>query len=291
MIASAAMLVLVLGGTGHAQSAHEARDFDVERFQPTSARTGILGTEAGAPIAAGTWDLGLVFGLADDVLVVDDGTTTTALVSRRTTATFVGAIGLRDRLELGFAVPVILDQERPPMLGDTTTMLAPLSDGLGDLRIVPKLGLIRGDFALALVAALTLPTGDGDYRGDGGLTFAPAIAASRDLGRLALAANLGARLRDSSHMLNLRVDDELFTEVGASYRTGPVLSAQLGMAAATAAAAPFAHANQTHVELRTGLGIELLPALFVSALAGVGVQHGYGTPDWRAVIAVRVGGH
>jgi len=157
---------------------------------------------------------------------------------------------------------------------------------------VPKLAVLRqasDGVSLAITAAVSFPTGYNDYRGDRDMTFTPGVAVSRSVAPLAFAASLGWRMREQVAMADLRVDDELVAELGASYQVDPVVGVELGWSAATPAAAPFGAANRNHGEARGGATFRLLDGLLIEAIVGAGVQHGFGTPDWRGVIAMRYG--
>src|SRR5207244_2975466 len=152
---------------------------------------------------------------------------------------------------IGVSVPLILDQFRGSTVPGVAGPLTGLSGGLGDIGLSPKLALTRADRVgvdVAVIAALTLPTGRDDYRGDKGVTLTPAVALSRAIGAVRVAGNLGWRIREASRLGNLRVDDELVTELGLGVRLTDVVGADLGLSAATAAAEPFDSANQTHAE-------------------------------------------
>ena len=288
----AGLVVIGAAGIGHAQSVTAVRDFDVERFHWTAARSGILGAESGAVIPDHAWDAGMWLGTADDTLVVSGPTGDLPVVSRRTTAALVGAVGLGNNLELGVTVPVVLDQGGATSVPGVSAMLGALSGGLGDLGLQAKVAVVREDtagVAVAVVGGATLPTGRSDYRGEHGMTFAPAVAVSRTFAAVSLAGNLGWRMREERAMGDLRIDDELVLDVGAAYRVDPVVGLELGWSEATAAASPFGTSNQTHGELRGGATFRFGDTLLIEAIAGAGVQHGFGTPDWRGVLAVRYG--
>jgi CSLREA domain-containing protein len=291
---TALVALLVIGGSGvaRAQAPTEIRDFETERFHWTAARTGILGTESGTVLGAGVWDLGMWLGTADDSLVLSGAGGDVPLISRRSTAALVGAIGIGGRAELGVSVPIVFAQVRARTGPGISGMLAPLSSGFGDVSLSPKLAVLRqseSGVAVAFVGGLTLPTGHGDYRGERGMTFVPTVAVSRSFAELTLAGNLGWRIREQVEMADLWVDDELVAELGAAYQIDPVAGIELGWSGATSAAMPFGPNNQNHSELRGGATFRFGDALMIEAIVGVGLQHGFGTPDWRGVLAVRYG--
>lgn len=111
-------------------------------------------------------------------------------------------------------------------------------------------------------------------------------------GGLRAGMNLGYRLRERRVVLDLEMDDEVFGQAGVAYAFGRAGSRpfELGVtaSAATAAAGAFSEFNVNHAEVKTGLSVDLPgPALAFAGL-GMGVAAGYGTPDWRGLIGLRL---
>jgi cysteine-rich repeat protein len=288
----AGLLVIGSAGIGHAQLPATPHDFAVERFHWTAARSGVLGAESGAVIADHAWDVGMWIGTADDMLVVSGPSGSAPLVSRRTTATWVGAVGIRDHFELSVTVPLVLDQVGATSAPGVTAMLGSLTRGFGDLGMSGKVAVLRQDtagVAVAVLSSVTAPTGQWDYRGEHGVTFTPALAVSRSSNGLTVAGNFGWRMRQTRMMADLRIDDELTLELGAAYQVDPVVALKLGWSEAAHASSPFRESNQTHGEVLGGATFQFGSALLIEAIVGAGIQHGFGTPDWRGVLAVRYG--
>jgi cysteine-rich repeat protein len=295
---SAAVALAVLGLVAAArdaraqaagQAATEARDFDVERFHWSPARHAILGEESGEVLPGGAWDLGMWVGTADDALVVASSAGDLPLVSRRSTLALAAAYGIADRLELAITVPFVVAQSRADSIYGVSGMLGSLSAGLGDIAVSPKAAVVNQEaagVAVAVIAGITLPTGRSDYRGDQMMTFTPTVAVSRTTGPFAVSADLGWRIRELAQMGDLRVDDELLADVGAAYQLDPVVGLELGLSGATGARYPFNQTNESHAELRGGATFRF-HELVIEAIVGAGVKHGYGTPDWRGVLAAR----
>jgi hypothetical protein len=202
------------------------------------------------------------------------------------------AIAATDRLEIGAALPFVTGQYRAAMSPGSTGELAPIHAGFGDLGLTFKVGVARArrtGVDVALLAELSLPTGQGDYRGERGPMLAPAVAVSRELGLVRLAANAGWRMRRQVTILNLRVDDELFGEAGASVHATPCIDLQAGLSFATSARAPFEVVNQSYGEARLGATFQITSMLQIDGVLGAGLLNGFGTPDWRGVLALRFG--
>ncbi|MEM9487746.1 MAG: OmpA family protein [Myxococcota bacterium] len=275
------------------------RDFAVERFRLAADRDGLLGVEWAAVPGHLSWDMGLWIGLADDPLVInrdmDAGSERIGeLVSSRVGGSLSGSLAIRDRLQLAVDVPLILAQNQDEVAALMTGELS--SFGLGDIRLMPKLQLIgngRTSTAVAVIAGLTLPTSSGsDYRGQSGFGFAPELAVSRAYGAVRLSSNLGYRMRDDAQLFDLDVEDEIVVRLGAGYRMadadGPPVELDLTVSAATAASSPFAVSNQSHLEALAGATYDFAGPVLGVAAAGVGINDGFGTPDWRFIVGVRV---
>jgi hypothetical protein len=283
-----------------AQPVAEPRDFPVERFRWTFARTGVLGAEWAAAPEAGSWDVGLWFGTSNDPLVLrrdqpDGGSAEqSSLVAQRTSAALVFSYAPRARLELGAELPLVLAQSRSERAGQTAGTLSSIAGaGLGDLRLAAKLGLLtapRHGLDVAILASLVVPSGGGeDYRGEAGLAVAPELLLSRQLGGTRVAANLGYRARRNARLLDLEVVDELYGVAAVAQRLGdgragaaaPELS--LGLSLATSARSPRSTDNQDHLEVQAGVTWDAPGPLLLGAMAGAGIGQGFGTPDWLAV--------
>jgi MYXO-CTERM domain-containing protein len=301
-VAALLLLVMVaLAPAARAQGIADAGVFSVERFRLAADGDGVLHTEWGAVPTHLSWDAALLFGIEDDPLVVyremgGDRERIGALVARRIPASLVGSIALWNRLALAIELPVILSQDDDPTMAAAVQPLG--GGGVGDLRIAPKVQVLdaaRSGVHLALIAGLTVPTASAeDYRGEQRVALAPEAAVSRALGPWRLAANIGYLARKNARLADLSVTNELFLRLGAGYRLaergGLPLEFDLGLSAATAAAAPLSDDNRNHLELLGGVGYDL-PGPFSAALGGgLGLSQGFGTPDWRLLLAVRASG-
>jgi len=297
-VGTAAAMAVVAPGIAAAQAVEGS--FGTERFQLATDREGLLDVESGSVRKHLEIDMGLWLGYVNDPLVlnrVDSGREEVgSVVSDQVSAELLAAIGLWNRAQIGLVVPLVFLQNSSVDSG-AGPMLPSGSFALGDLRLVPKLSLMKqGDFGadLALLATLTLPTSSGDgFAGDTSVTFAPALALTRsfDTG-LRIGANLGYRFREENMELNLRVDDEVFGAVGLGYdlsKTGGTpVEIDTSFALATAANDMFGAFNRNYAEVKAGLNIDVPGPLLAFAATGFGVAEGWGTPDWRALAGVRV---
>ncbi len=295
-------LLLAVGLLGAATTLAHAQaqsDFAAERFRLAVDGEGVLDVEWAEVSDHLDWDMALWLGSEDEPLVLyrnmDGGEQANALVSNRIAGSLIGGVSLWKRVQVGLEVPLVVAQSFDPVDGFMTT--ASSSFGLGDIRLLPKVQLLsaeRHGVHLALMPALTLPTGKSDsYIADGSFGFAPEVIASRAFGAVRVSGNLGYRLRSNVRIADLRVEDELFAHVGAGYRfdadgDGLPLEVDLTVSSATAAASPFGDSNRNHLELRGGASYRVFGPVEGIVAGGLGIQEGFGTPGWRAVVGVRL---
>jgi uncharacterized repeat protein (TIGR01451 family)/MYXO-CTERM domain-containing protein len=292
-------LFVALPATSHAQVVEGG--FGVERFQLATDGDGIIDVESGSVRKHLKLDMAIWLGYANDPLVLqrtdirreDVG----ALVADQIGGEITAALGIRDRMQIGLAIPLVLLQS--DNIGASSLMpTAPQSNmDIGDIRLIPKVKLMsQGQYAfdLALYAALTLPTGSGDgFTGDTGVTFAPALALSRhwDTG-MRVGGNFGWRIREQKMTFDLEVNDELFALAGLGYdfavQGGPPVAVDASFALATAANDPFGAFNRNYAEVKLDTTIDVPGPASGFLATGFGVAEGYGTPDWRALAGVRV---
>ncbi len=287
-------LALALGsawaGSAHAQAVSDR--FAIERFRIALDRDGILDVDAGTVPGHLSWNAGLWVGFAHDPLVVydDQMEAVTSLVEQRLTTGLVGSLALWNRVELGLALDLVGHQDGTTA---SSTMPALSSAGLGDLRIAAKIALVSaGDFHLAVMPSVTVPTGGvGSYLRESATTFAPELAASWQRAQRHVALNAGYRIRERLTAPQLVIDDEVYLRLGASMALGPRTSPTIELAATLSAAIALADgAPPPALEAMAAAGRRLTPAMGVFVAAGVGLDNGVGTPDFRALAGLRVEG-
>jgi OmpA-OmpF porin, OOP family len=265
-----------------------ADGLDAERFVPA------VGTEPGfvfehpvVPLHLG-WGLGLFFDLADDPVVErdGDGDILSRPVDTAATLDLVGSIGLFGWAELGVHLPL-----QVVYAGDDYPGLA-ASGGVGDLRLVPKVTLLRSGDAerhvlVGLALPLSLPTGDAEaLRGAGGVTVGPRLMAALHTGRLGLGANLGVQWR-AEKPAGLPWGHELGVALMASYALSPdQLLVQAELFGGKQLGGDVAGADFPFEGL-IGVIYRATPALALHGGLGVGLTDGIGAPDLRGVIGVR----
>src|SRR5439155_19919819 len=114
--------------------------------------------------------------------------------------------------EFGVHRPVHLVYSGDPYLANGATLKA--SPGIGDLRFVPKVALVRSGslerhVLLSLAMPIGFPTGNSAaFRGAGGFSIQPELLFEVHLGRLGLLFDAGYRYR-SKHPVGLAWGDEI----------------------------------------------------------------------------------
>jgi len=287
-----------------------------ERFRPSTTSSGIIDVESGAIGQHLTWNAALWGGYALDPLVVYQGDERLgALVNHRVGADLVFSVALFDWVELAGDLPVFLFQSADQGSLSDAQMGGTLSTmGLGDLRLAPKIRLLRASeqlVDLAIIPAVSVPTGlpaGESFSGEGQFTFLPEIALSRRfddgvLNGLTVAANGLARLRPEERvLLGTAFSHELVARLGVGYRLHELLNVPVELDASSSLGSPlltpFASRDVTSAEVMGGAKVDVLrlPAaagagdgFVMQAFGGVagGVAGGVGTPTMRVFLGVR----
>ncbi len=294
-------VVAAVAAPAHAQvPVLDISDFPVERFRIAFDRNGVLDAEWAEAPAAGSFDAAIWMGYADAPLVLvdrTDGTRLGNLVDYRLSSHVTASYVVRSSLQVGLEVPLILGQDTGALPADFMDAPSVSGTAVGDARLAVKATLLHQrahGVSLAVIPAITVPSGGGTaYRGERTVTFAPEVAVSRSLGarhawRLALDA--GYRARGASQLTDLDVDDELFAIAGAAYRATSAVELALATSLATAASSILGGGNRDHAEALAGVTVDVPGPLVVTVAGGMGLSKGFGTPDWRGVLALRFDG-
>lgn len=117
-----------------------------------------------------------------------------------------------------------VDLALPLYLSTTGTEQAPEGLGLGDARLSFMGAILRpdegspGGFGLGIVPFVDLPLGaPARFIGQGGLAFGGKLAATYELEKLTLGADLGAQFNPEIELDNLTNSDRLVADVGVGY--------------------------------------------------------------------------
>jgi OOP family OmpA-OmpF porin len=186
-----------------------------------------------------------------------------ALVERAIDQHLLLAFRVSPRLELGLATSTVLRQsgDGPGAIRSQSASSLPAT-AVRDPRLGLGFTLIDAPgAALSVRADVALPFGDRDaYASAGALTAAPSAAGCVEFGRVAFGAELGARLRPSVELGNVRQGSQLYAALGLSialipeFRLAAELFALPGLVDSTSARAR-----------ELGLGVRSLPAEWLAS--------------------------
>ncbi len=305
---------LMFATTLLASQTSSAQTVSGERFRPSTTSAGVIDVESGAVAEHLSWNAALWTGYAYDPLVIYQGNERLgALVNHRVGADAVFSIGLFDWLELAADLPIIAFQSADQGSLDPALTNGLSAFGLGDMRLAPKVRLLRASeqlVDLAIIPALTLPSGapaGESFTGEGQFTFLPEVAVSRRfndgaLSGLTIAGNALARIRPEERVLiNTSFSHELVGRLGVGYRLHELLGLPLEVDASTSVGtpllSPFVGDNVTGAEVMGGVKYDVLtlPAaagagdgFILQAFGGVATGgFGAGTPLARVFLGVR----
>ena len=198
-------------------------------------------------------------------------------------------------IQLGLDIPLVLFQDRPDSIPGVNGLTELGVAGIGAPRFVPKIRVLNQKehgLSLAVMPTFVLPNlMDGEYFGQDTWSFEPELAVGRDFKAFVLLGNLGYRIRQKETFVNLEIDDELFMRAGAGLRLehlgGPPLGIDLSIAGATSADKPLARGNRDYGEVLAGARYPIFGPLIAFAGGGIGINRGFGTPDWRVFGGLR----
>ncbi len=144
-----------------ARAASTPPEANLSNFKPASGNDGIIATEGARPWeAASPFDLKFWFDYAQRPVTRRGAG---SIVENRTGAWFTADLHVLEPLTLAIAVPFTLNERGTLTLQPTATSPIVQNSGLGDVRITPRLGLLRQEtsgFDMAVQATLELPSSD-----------------------------------------------------------------------------------------------------------------------------------
>ena len=278
--------VLSLGAASRAEAQPSvSQAIDVQQYKPGPGAYDVLGLNSARVAPHLTWNVGASLNYAHQPLNFYDPREDTFvyhIVERQVSLDLMGAVSLFDRLEVGLVLPLTVTGSQPAGAVSEQFADGVGTTGLGDLRVVPKLALLRGKLNLAVVAPFTLPTGGGDhFVGADGLTFQPRLAGEWATPSLRLLANVGVNLRKAQDLRNLHVGNELAFGVGAEVPLTQALSAQATLAGAVGL--QQSDKEEFPLELLGAVKYRFAQGFAAHVGAGPGLSRGYGTPAFRVL--------
>lgn len=279
-------LLLRTGFVTLALAANAAAQIDVERFKPAVTYDGwVTGEGSGTRPTDDPWEFGLFLNYGLNPLVTTaDGELRDQIVGGRLGADLLGSVSIADPFAIGLDLPVYVLQR-----GDADPSMA----GLGDLRIVPKLRILKDrldPLGLAIAAEVRAPTHTGDFSGGArNVSVIPKLIADhRYLNGLRLGANAGVAIRESTSFANVEAGNELVYAGALGYRLGGIRgSTELGLELAGAVGLAQSDAEEVPLEALPFIRHEPSQEWEIMGGFGVGLLAGYGTPTFRAFVGVR----
>ena len=211
------------------------------------------------------------------------------------TVSFMGAIGLGSRVDLGVALPLHRMGESssfgagvPSSIDNMRVTSSTLA--IGDLRVVPRVSLLaRGrdrGFGLALLAQVYFPTGrDSVYAGES-FRVEPRVALDwRSQSGVLLAFNVGYLIRARTTLLDARIDDALRAAVGTEL---PIFKGLTGMLEiGTQVNVMSSRFTRADVPTEGFLGVRYRFSGITAQLGGgPGLVRGLTAPSYRLAIAL-----
>lgn len=258
------------------------------RFQPSVGAGDYLQTTGTEVLPHKRISLGVFYNYSHrplQILWADSGDRVTDVIRYRHNADVLFAIGLKNRIELGLAIPFVAAQDTVAMdtLGGTDPNY--LTGGLGDIRLGLKLHMFKkGPFSMGAMGTLTVPTASESEMFGSGLGFAPGWAVGLDFGRVSFGANIGVSLTslDSYRFQSQEITagPELFGSMAGKVQ---IWKGKLDFLADSFISMGLKQQDEEEVpfEILGGLRAYLPYGLTVDAGAGPGITHGAGTPSFR----------
>ena len=225
------------------------------------------------------------------------------IVKNAFTADFMWAFGIIDILQIGFALPIVMEQNgtgmepiQPEGTPDSDYMLA--SSALRDIRFDIKARLLGGkaeipdqrDFGVAFDLGVTAPSGDElNFAGDSGVVMMPTAVVDFHRCMFSAAVNLGARLRfdQDISLFDKKVGHQGTFGVGV---TGHFLKRRLLASGEMTGVVAFDGFDRVGVEYRGTVGYIPDKNRVITLWTGVGSSFGtgdlLGTPAVRALLGL-----
>lgn len=297
--ALAAVVALALPATLHAQSTST----DISLFRPASGGDGYASVEGARPPLPGeerlefrTWT---DYAWRPLVFQRQSGGETT-LVRNRTGGWFGLQAHVWGPLSLAAQLPVTYEQQGdlsslPPSARGPSSLLG----GVGDLRVTPRLALLRQEWAgidLATQVSIEFPTArastltdDGRVRGEGLLAVGRRLVEA-DRGSLDLLGNAFFRLRPPHELLDVKTGNEAGLRAGLGYLPAPAQAyiprrLYLELEARTFLRAGFADGSSP-AEWRAGTTFCPVRGLAIDLAGGTAIGDGIGAPRARFMAGI-----
>jgi outer membrane protein OmpA-like peptidoglycan-associated protein len=267
--------------------------FELERLELNPNGRGSLVMGTGELLPAGGFRLSLLGHYEKDPLVLyANGTPVGALVGHRATAHLLVAWAPLRWLEVGAQVPMVVWQRGDDLAG--RGLAAPAATGLSTPSVHVRVGLLSQrreapvDLAVELGAGLPVGSAEAIAR-DTTFRFSPKVMVGRRFGLLRAGVEAGALVRPT---VTLIADQNVQDEVGNEVRLGAVLATTgSGLRGELNVRGTVPLTRQPgSLELLAGVRMPLGSLAEVYALGGPGFGDTPGTPSFRVLLGVALGG-
>ncbi len=266
-------------------------DVDAQRFRPAATSGGFVTVESGGvrdPVDPWSFGLWMHYANSPLVFVGTDDDVEQRIVEHQlgVDATFSWAFA--SWFELGVDLPLGLQFGDDPRGGDVST------GTLGDLRLVPKFGLLsdRADgIGLAVIPELRVPTHLGDFAGGTRIpVFAPRLALDHRFGRTGFRAgtNVGVVVREATDLGNVHAGTELSASLALGYRfDGGRAPVEILAEGISGIGLTETDPEETALEALLGVRFDPTPDWAITGGGGMGILEGYGVPLFRVFLGLR----
>lgn len=296
--------VAVAGGSAAWAQAPTERSIEVQLFQNAIGPKGFLTVDSATIPAHKTYGLGLYFNYQRAPFSLFTSTAGSELkqsvdvVKEQLTAELTGAVGLFDKMQIGFALPMTLKLD-----GNNFTPLGQASGqrlsggGLGDLRVEAKTVLSHmtfegngeeegggSDFFVGVAGGLTLPTGDDSkFLGDKTVTGRLRVIAEYRKGDIRAGGFAGALFRDKTQVFKAEASHQVMYGVATEYS----LHRQVSLIAELFGRNGFnRYVDSNPMEIDVAMRVNITSMLALTAGGGAGVIKGIGSPKARGFLGV-----
>jgi hypothetical protein len=230
LLRSAVVITAFLGLTASAASAQTLPSLDVRSWRPSTDPSASLVLEPASTPGPWNWSADLWLDYTNRPVAIGQNGSSTALypVQNLLGADLTASVGLGTRASVGLDLPMFLFQEGssglPPAVASSPRVPA---SGLGDLAVTGKGAILTNDnggFGLAVLGAVTVPTGDREsFMSNGSATVTARVLADYSLVIASLQATLGyTLLTQHETWLGLKIGDQIPWSVGLMFHPGIV---------------------------------------------------------------------
>jgi len=299
-----ALSFLCVGTRAHAQTGGGTpapppmdRSFDVQMFHPAVGSRSFITLDGAKVLEHRLWNFGLVTNYQRQPLSytlrsldIPANPVTLAPVQSLAMAELFAAVGLRNRFEIGMALPLALawGADGFDSYGRPTGSSAATAAALGDLRVEGKAEIAgfgrNRAFLFSVSAGGTLPTGDESaFVGEKTATGRARALLEYDRGeRLRALAMVGGLLRKQSRFLGTPEGPALL--YGAALEVRP--NQQIGELGEVTGRVASRYSDTNPAELDGAMRFYLPSMVNLIMGAGFGLNHGVGSPVVRAFLGM-----